>query len=42
MVVDNLKRAIALNPQIRDLIQTNPDFDCVRETEAFDNLVREI
>lgn len=42
MVVDNLKRAIALNPQIRDLIQTNPDFDCVRETEAFDNLVRDI
>ncbi len=40
MAVDNLRQAIALNPDIREMAQHESDFNSVRETESFDNLMR--
>jgi tetratricopeptide (TPR) repeat protein len=40
MAVDNLRQAIALNPEIRDMAAQESDFNSVRETESFDELMR--
>ncbi len=40
MAVDNLRQAISLNPEIREMAQHESDFNSVRETELFDNLMR--
>ena len=40
MAVDNLRQAISLNPDIREMAQHESDFNSVRETELFDTLMR--
>lgn len=40
MAVDNLRQAISLNPDIREMAQHESDFNSVRETEVFDTLMR--
>ncbi|WP_052315724.1 tetratricopeptide repeat protein [Oscillatoria acuminata] len=40
MAVDNLRQAISLNPEIREMAQHESDFNSVRETESFDTLMR--
>ncbi len=40
MAVDNLRQAIALNPDIINMAQQESDFNSVRETESFDELMR--
>lgn len=40
MAVDNLRQAISLNPEIREMAQHESDFNSVRETELFDTLMR--
>ncbi|MCT7966514.1 tetratricopeptide repeat protein [Laspinema sp. D1] len=40
MAVDNLRQAISLNSEIREMAQHESDFNSVRETELFDNLMR--
>ncbi|MEB3827140.1 tetratricopeptide repeat protein [Phormidium sp. CCY1219] len=40
LVIDNLKQAINLNPEIREMAQHESDFNQLRETEEFDQLMR--
>jgi hypothetical protein len=40
LVIDNLRQAINLNPEIREMAQHESDFNQLRETEEFDQLMR--
>ena len=40
--VDNLARAIQLNPKFREMAKTDPDFNAIRSEKAFSDLIKGI